>query len=272
MGGSLGLAVKRAKLAQIVCGYARREQTRSDAIRLKAVDKVFDRPEDAARNADTVVFCLPVLAIPQLAEACRPAFSAGCVVTDVGSTKAGLTAELGRILKDSRIPFVGSHPITGSEETGLQAARANLYEGAVAVVTSLPDTPGDALERVARFWQGLKMEVLVMSPEEHDNIVARTSHLPHLVAAMLVSSVLRGDSEKARKFCGPGFRDTTRIAAGSEDIWHDIVKSNRAPVARELDEFGKALERAKAMVSKGDFDALRHFLAESREKRRGLSR
>lgn len=296
MGGSLGLAVKRRGLADSVCGYARREENRRSAVKLGVVDSVFDRPEDAVRDAEMIVFCVPVLAIPELVRTCKPHLSESCVVTDVGSTKAELVSELTPLFEDIPASFVGSHPIAGSEKSGLEAARADLYEKAVVVVTAereenlLPQKSHamawqaqnlsrkagkhkkgaedeNAIERVTAFWEGLGARVVVMDPAEHDRIIARTSHLPHLIAAMLVSSVHRGGGKEVSQFCGTGFRDTTRIAGGSEEIWYDIVKSNRFYVSRELHEFGKVLSRIKTMIDEGDFDGIRSFLAASREKR-----
>lgn len=299
MGGSLGLAVKRRGLAESVCGYARREENRRSALKRGVVDSVFDSAEATVRDADFVVFCVPVLAIAGLASVCKAHFSNNCVVTDVGSTKANLVSELTPLFKDIPVTFVGSHPIAGSEQSGLDAARADLYEGSVVVVTAeagghvarcqasgVPPPPRlrrasrcqqgkdreeNAVARVAEFWEGLGAEVVVMDPAEHDRIIARTSHLPHLIAAMLVSSVHRDGGDQIRKFCGTGFRDTTRIAGGSEEIWHDIVKSNISCVSRELDEFREVFDRVKAMIDKGDFDGVRHFLEESRRFRQGFS-
>jgi prephenate dehydrogenase len=158
--------------------------------------------------------------------------------------------------------------MAGSERTGIAAARADLYDDSLVIVTPCADTADAATARVCAFWRKLNCRVVRMAPVEHDRLIARTSHLPHLVAAMLVKSVLGGDESEVMELCGPGFRDTTRIAAGSEDMWHDIVKTNRRFVLRELDRFGGALERVRAMVQKGDFGVLRKFLAESRETRR----
>lgn len=306
MGGSLGLAVKQRRLAETVCGYARREENRRSALERGVVDSVFDSPEAAVRDADFVVFCVPVLAIARLASGCKAHFSSNCVVTDVGSTKANLVSELSLLFKDIPATFVGSHPIAGSERSGLDAARADLYEGSVVIVTATAEESvvsgqlsvakkedierrsldgelfsngqrttdngqHDAVARVAEFWEGLGAEVVVMDPVEHDRIIARTSHLPHLIAAMLVSSVHRDGGDQIKKFCGTGFRDTTRVAGGSEEIWHDIVRSNRSCVSRELDEFREVFDRVKAMIDKGDFDGLRRFLAESRRFRQGFS-
>jgi prephenate dehydrogenase len=227
---------------------------------------VFDNPKEAVEGADIVVFCLPVLTMPEVAKACVSSFAENCIVTDVGSTKADLVVQMEKIFKNSKAVFIGSHPIAGSEETGLNAARADLYRNSAVVVTPSHRKIDKTVVSVRRFWEGLGSRVFMMDPSEHDRTIALTSHVPHLVASMLVNDVYR-DGDSAVRFCGTGFRDATRIAAGSEDIWHDIVKSNRVAVGRELKEFAGILDRVNKMIKKGDFDGVRDFLSDTRQKR-----
>lgn len=264
MGGSLGLALRRAGLAREVCGYARRQETRDEALRLGVVDTVATSPGDAVRGADMVVFCVPILTIGLLAKECRAELAEGCVVTDVGSTKAELVKELAGIYRDLPVDFVGSHPIAGSEATGIAVAREDLYRDAVVVVTPDAESNPAAVQRVVDFWQALQSRVAIMDPVAHDRVIARTSHLPHLIAAILVGTVLREDEGSVGDFCGNGFRDATRIAAGSEEIWHDIVKSNQALLSAELAQFRDRLEQVRGMLEEGDFETLRRSLAECR--------
>ena len=267
MGGSLGLTARRRGLADEVCGYARREANREEALAAGAVDTVCDTPADAIRGADLVVVCLPVYAICELVESCRDRFEPGCVVTDVGSTKTDIMARLTPLFADTPAPFIGSHPIAGSDAAGMAAARADLYDEAMVVVTP-PGEPDAATERVVAFWQQLGAQTAVMTAAQHDAVMASTSHLPHLVAAMLVETVCR--HEDVTPYCGTGFRDTTRVAGGSEEIWHDIVKSNQAAVLAELDAFGDVIDHVRSLVRDGDFSALRAFLARTMTARRAL--
>jgi len=273
MGGSLGLAAKRRRLARQVHGYARRLANRRQAVVHRAVDAAWAQPEDAVRDADMVVLCLPVLEIPRFLRKCRPFLKPGCIVTDVGSTKAEVVRECRKILAGTGAVFVGSHPIAGSEQSGISAAEATLYDGAVTVVTPVKGTAAEkkAAATVEKLWKGVGSRVIRMTPAEHDRLIARTSHLPHLVAAMLVELLGRLPGQ-AEALCGPGFRDATRIAAGSEDIWHDIVKTNRASVGQALDGLAGALARVRKLVRRGDFEGLRRFLATSRGTRRALNR
>ena len=266
MGGSLGLALRRRGLVKSVRGYARREATRRMAIDREVVDAVYASPEEAVAGADLVVFCVPVLVIPELAGTCASAFAETVTVTDVGSTKADVHTAMASALGGRAHRFVGSHPIAGSESVGIEAAREGLYDGATVVIT--PDGAEEACVSVlGEFWSTLGSRVVHMGAVEHDRIVARTSHLPHLVAAALAGSVCRGQPEVVAPFCGSGFRDTTRIAGGSEDVWHDIVKTNRSAVNRELDRFVAELNRVRKMVTDEDFEALRVYLADCRRRR-----
>ncbi len=268
MGGSLGLAARARGM--YVSAYARREDSRHDAIRLGIADAVFDCPEDAVKDAGMVVLCTPVLTMPELVRGFRHNLKNGCIVTDVGSTKRFLAEEIGAILDGSLAKFIGSHPMAGSEKNGIEASRADLYENALVIVTPSEKNEKDFTGRIVEFWKQMGADVTEMTPQAHDEIIARTSHLPHLVAASLMECVDRGERDIVQ-FCGPGVRDATRIAEGSELIWHDIVKSNCEAILNELDVFGDQLDSLKSMLEKKDFDAVREMLAESRKKREKLN-
>lgn len=272
MGGSLGLALKARGWDGRVAAYARRRETREKALRLGAADEVFDRPEDAVRGASVVVVCAPVLTIPDLVRRCAPCLGQGCAVTDVGSTKAWVVGACREALAGTGAKFVGSHPVAGSERAGLEAARADLYEGSITVVTR--DGADDAATaRVADLWTAAGSRVVRLEADEHDRILARTSHLPHLAAALVALAAARGEAEEIaalRRLVGPGFRDTTRVAGGSPDVWHDIVRTNAAPILAELDALGAGLARLRAAVASGDFDRVREMLAGAAEARERL--
>jgi prephenate dehydrogenase len=271
MGGSLGLALKKRGGGPTVSGYARREATRAEALRLNAVDAVKADPAEAVRGAELVVLCAPVFSMPALAAACRPGLQAGTLVTDVGSTKAWLTGEIRAALRDSGAVFVGSHPIAGSEQQGLAAARADLYQDAVTIVTADGTEPPPAVEQVSAFWRAIGSAVRRMSPAEHDRIMARTSHLPHVAAALVAAVVGRADGPaQLGAFCGPGFRDVTRVAEGSPEVWLDILQSNRPAVAEELRALQTRLAEMLAALERGDDAALRRLLEASRAARRAL--
>ena len=271
MGGSLGLALKARGGPRIIAGYARRPETRAEALRRQAVDTAHADPAEAVRNADLTVLCVPVLSMPALAKACAPGLPPGCLVTDVGSTKALLTAEIRLSLQGTGAVFVGSHPIAGSEQQGLEAGRDDLYAGAMVVVTADGQEPAGAVEHLRTFWAQLDARVRVMRPEEHDRLMARTSHLPHVAASLLAATVGRtGAAEQMGPFCGPGFRDTTRVAEGSPEVWSDILQSNREFVMTELSALKDKLDEVLAIFAQGDRAALRRFLDDSRASRQTL--
>lgn len=273
MGGSLGLAMKRRHFPGQLRGYARRPETRQQALRLGAVDQVFDEPAAAVEDADLVVFCTPILTIPSLVSACRPALKPGCLLTDVGSTKSWLHHQIRPILRGTGSVFVGSHPIAGSEQQGIAAARPDLYEHAVVILTHDGEVSTSALDATRELWESVGARVRVMTPEEHDRIMARTSHLPHLTAAVLAATVGRGeDPGRWAIYCGSGFRDTTRIAEGSPEVWHDIVSSNAEEVASELRALRRELNQLSDLIEQNRFDSIRQFLEEARSRRRRLVR
>lgn len=266
MGGSLGLALKQSGSIRVTA-YARRDATRRLALETGAADEVFDSAPEALRGTDLAVFCTPILSIPALAAECRPYFEDGCIVTDVGSTKAELAHQMEGLFDGLRVTFVGSHPMAGSEKTGLEVARADLYQGAVTAVTPLPGTPDRAIAAAAALWSGVGARVVRLSPEEHDRLVARTSHLPHLVAALLAGTAGREGRPAVKEFVGPGFRDTTRVAAGSSDVWHDIVKTNEAAILDELTAYEAALGDLICRIKARDFDGVREVLDTARRRR-----
>ncbi len=272
MGGSLGLAIKRKKLAGAVVGYARRAKTRQQALAAGVVDKAFAHPAAAIRSADLVVFCVPVTAILSLAKTSAASLAPNTIVTDVGSSKETICAHLEPLLHAVGACFVGSHPICGSEQEGLDAAWPRLYEKAAVIVTPTPQTNQLALRKIKRFWRGLGSQVLMVSPKDHDRLLGRTSHLPHLVAALLATTVGRASSHRIGRFCGPGFRDATRIAEGSPSMWQDTILTNRLSVLSELKAFHSALKRLQSCLLRNDAKALQRFLEASRRQRQILVR
>ncbi len=267
MGASLALGLKKRGFAGKILGYARRAETRDQALAAGVVDAVFADPADAARDADVVVICVPIWSIAQLAEEIIPALKPGAVVTDVGSTKSELLKTLAPLFAASEACFVGSHPIAGSEKTGIEAGDPDLYEGRLTVVCPSADTPA-AAEALARdLWESAGSEVIELSPEEHDSTLASTSHLPHMIAAALARSVADGDPSKRADFCGTGFKDTTRVASGSADMWVDIIDTNRAALEAELDRFHDELRGLIDILRKGDGDDIRAWLEDARADR-----
>ncbi|MDY0148893.1 MAG: prephenate dehydrogenase/arogenate dehydrogenase family protein, partial [Kiritimatiellia bacterium] len=183
MGASLAMALRQRGYTGRLVAYARKESTRAEALKRGIVDAAFDDPDTAVQDASLVVLCVPIRACAELAADFAPCLAPGALVTDVGSTKGWICRQMAGILPPGI--FVGSHPIAGSEKQGLQAATADLYAGALAVVTSHLDVSEEAARRVLNLWDGAGARTLRMTPEDHDRLLARTSHLPHVAAAAL---------------------------------------------------------------------------------------
>ena len=265
MGSSLGLALKQHGVPARIHAYARRAETRELVLQRGAADAVFADPAGAVRDAGLVVFCVPVLTIPELARAARAGLKSGTVVTDVGSTKAQLNGLMKEALEGTGAVFVGSHPICGSEQQGIEAADPDLYQGAVTVVTPPDGAPAAAVEAVCGLWESAGSAVRRMDAEAHDWILAATSHLPHLAAAALTLSAGSDGS-----FCGSGFRDTTRIAEGSPQVWSDIVRTNAPAIKEVLKVFRGHLDEMDRLLDEGDGEKLAAWFAAARDKRREL--
>ena len=263
MGASLALALRKRGYTGRILGYARREETRRRALELHMADAVFDDPAEAVREADITVICVPIWTTARLAESVVAALKPGAVVTDVGSTKSRLLAAMEPLFAGSKAFFIGSHPIAGSEKTGIEAGHPDLYEGRLTVVCPSADTPADAKEAVADLWRSTGSEVVEMSPAEHDATLASTSHLPHMVAAAVARSVAGRDPEQRADFCGTGFKDTTRVASGSADMWVDIIDTNRAALEAELDRFHEELQGLIDILRSGNSDDIRRWLEEA---------
>ncbi len=272
MGGSLGLALKARGFDGVIAAYARRAETRDAALKAGIADEVFDDPAEAVRGADLIILCTPILTIPELVEQAKAGFKEGALLTDVGSTKAELAHKIGAVLAGSSAVFIGSHPVAGSEQQGIEAARADLYDGALVVVTPEDETRDqEAVRTVKGFWAGVGALVTVIPAEEHDRLMARTSHLPHLAASLLAATAGRdGAPVLVGRFCGTGFRDTSRVADGSPEIWHDIVSTNAGAIGSELRAFRSELDQLIGWMERKEFEKVKRFLEVSRDCRRAL--
>jgi prephenate dehydrogenase len=268
LGGSIGLALRRRKLAREVHGYVRRRAAVNESVRLGAVHQAGTDLGEAVRNADLVILCTPIERMEALINAALPELKPGAIVTDVGSVKATVVRRLENRISKAGAHFIGSHPMAGSDKGGVRAARPSLFEDAVCVVTPTRRTLKPALSRLQRFWQSLGAQVLTMDAALHDRLVCSASHLPHMVASLLALHVLdpRLDKRQAR-LCATGFRDTTRIAASSPEMWRDIALANRQNLARDLAAFEKRLRSLRALLAKRDAEGLERILARAHELR-----
>jgi prephenate dehydrogenase len=268
LGGSIGLAIRQRKLAREVAGYVRREASLHDCEKAGAVDYATTDLLAAVSHADLVVLCTPLAQMRPLAQQFLPALQRGAIVTDVGSVKADVVREVVAVLRKSGAHFVGSHPMAGGEKMGVQAARADLYANAVCVVTPGKNTNPGAVRKLEKFWQALGARTLRLDAAKHDLLVSRSSHLPHVVAAALVNLVLAPAHPPTQMgLCATGFRDTTRIASGSPEMWRDIALANRKNLARSLDAYTTHLKDFQTALKQGDAAAVEEFFAQAKVRR-----
>jgi prephenate dehydrogenase len=259
LGGSVALAARKRGAATCVAGATRRRSVLEQALACGAVDEAGEYAE-VVRDADLVVLATPVFAMGELARTIAPALRDGAIVTDVGSVKAGPAETLPGLLPRN-VHYVGSHPMAGSHETGLEAARADLFEGATCVVMAGGDLA--ARERVAGFWRALGAQVVMREPAQHDAEVAWTSHVPHALA-FAFAEAFAAAPDGARDVAGPGFRDFTRIAHSDPELWAEILTENRKAVAAPLQAVSGALEALARALEADDAEAVEKIVAAGR--------
>lgn len=268
LGGSLALAIKQRHLARKVIALVRKQQIAHNALNLNVVDAAMLDPAQAVSEADMVVLCTPVGVMEELARTIGPHLKSGAVVTDVGSTKHRLVTQLTPLFRTYGAEFVGAHPLAGSEKSGLGYARADLFERALCVITPSTDSQPWAIQKVRHLWEAVGCRTVVIPSEKHDIILAKTSHLPHLVAAALVHHVLGGSNwTNTKPFCATGFADTTRIASGEPQLWVDISRHNCSNLVEELRQFARDLFRLADLIELDHEQELYAFLDRARQLR-----
>ncbi|HSH09885.1 MAG TPA: prephenate dehydrogenase/arogenate dehydrogenase family protein [Oceanipulchritudo sp.] len=268
LGASLGMATRHFSLAKRVHVWARRAESRAACQSSTWCDQTFADPGESVRGSDLVVLCTPVDAIAGMVREISPNLRKGTLVTDVGSTKSRICRLAARSVPEG-VCFVGSHPMAGSEKSGMVHATENLFRNRACLVTPLEETPPDPVDALVRFWRALGMEVTTLSPEHHDEIVANISHLPHLLASVLCLHLSR--KPKAwQAYSGNGLRDTTRIAAGNSEIWRSIFEENREELLRAIDGFERELASLRAHLHNGEWAQVRHLLELGKTYREGL--
>jgi len=267
IGGSLGLAMKKFGLAKEVIGLSHRQSSLVQAINVKAIDAGYVDVKQAIRNADLVVLATPVSSIIKLLTTINPYLKRGCIVTDVGSSKAEIVDVSESVLTNPGL-FIGGHPLSGSEKKGIEFASDSLFEGGSCILTPTNKTNQVAKEKVKYLWTKIGCKVSLLTPEEHDDALAYVSHLPHLLAFGLMESV----PEKYLEYSTQGIKDLTRIAASPPKMWNDILLSNKKNVVKSLDEFvGRLAIFRKALIDR-DQKTLNFHFTKAKEKRDGIDK
>ena len=272
IGSSLGAAIHKHKLADHVSGYAASEKTRRIAASIGFVDSVHETAAQAAENADLVIICAPVGVMQAIAEEIAPVLKPGCILTDVGSVKKAVISAI-EPHTPPHIHFIPGHPIAGTEKSGPESGFPELFIDRWCILTPLPDCDQAALDRLQQFWLDLGSFVEIMTPDHHDQVLAITSHLPHLIAYSIVSTA--SDLEDVTrseviKFSAGGFRDFTRIAASDPTMWRDVFLTNKDAVLEMLGRFSEDLSALQRSIRWNDGDALFDLFSRSKETRQRI--
>jgi prephenate dehydrogenase len=272
IGASCALAMRTAGAVGQVVGVGRSEENLRRAVARGVIDRGIMLDDDWARevtDADFVLIAIPVAQYRETLTALGPALASGAVITDAGSTKQDVVLAARETLNDRLPQFVPGHPIAGNERSGADAGDASLYVGRQVILTPLPETSVAALRRVEEFWTTCGARVARLDPARHDRIMAAVSHLPHLLAFTLVAELAsRQDSAEYMSNAGSGFRDFTRIAGSSPEMWRDIALANRDALLTELGAYRDALDALTLSIEHGDKAALDAMLGRAADTRR----
>lgn len=268
IGGSLALSLKQRGLCGSIVGFGRKEGSLRRAQELKIIDGYSLDAAKACMDADLIVFAVPVGLFKELALKAAAGLKKGAIVTDVGSVKGMLVFEMESLMPQG-VRYVGSHPISGSENSGIEEARADLFEGAQCILTPTESTDRNALSSVTGLWSSVGCKTEEMTPLRHDEIYASVSHFPHMVAYALVNSIDSVDPEFIR-YAGQGFKDTTRIAMSSPEIWRDISVHNRENLLKLSRLFRERLELFDRLLASGDAPGIEEEFRKAKEARSRL--
>jgi cyclohexadieny/prephenate dehydrogenase len=272
IGSSIAHAVRRGHVAADIAGHDASADVRARAQVLGFCDSVHADAAEAVAGADVVILCTPVGAYKQIAERIAPHLKPGAILSDVGSVKNAVIRDVGPFVPKG-VHFIPAHPIAGTEFSGPEAGFASLFDGRWAILTPVPDSDPEAVERLRNFWLGLGSQVDVMEAVHHDLVLAITSHLPHLIAYNIVGTA--HDLEKVTegeviKYSASGFRDFTRIAASDPTMWRDVFLNNRDAVLEVLGRFNEDLAVLQRAVRNGDGALLFDFFTRNRAIRKAI--
>ena len=270
MGGSFALALKRAGLVKRVIGYSKSPSTTEKAKKLGVIDTTAESALLAVSGSDIVLIAVPVSATEAVFKSIRHLIEPGVLVMDVGSTKCDVVDAARRVLKEHIGSFVPAHPIAGKESAGIDHADATLYNSRQVILTPLPETAPELIQKATDVWSAIGAQVLRMTPENHDAAFAAVSHLPHLLAFAYFNSVARQPAGRDfLSLAGPGFRDFTRIAASDPTIWRDILLANREEVLKQTSRLRYTLEAMELAIKSGNAQALEDMIRSASDARAG---
>ncbi len=270
LGASLGMALRGKQYRRI--GWTRRDSVRAWAVENDVLDECCDSLEETLAKADLVFFALPLPQIEEYLTTCVEFFRPGAIVSDLGSCKSAVM-RAALPLKERGVFFVGSHPMAGTEKSGPEAAFPSLYQNADVFLCPYEDSPEEVIGRVEEFWHTVGTHTSRIFADRHDDLVAHTSHVPHILASALALSVLDAPDEETKleryRGCATGFRDSSRIASSSPRMWREIIECNREFVLTAMRDFDRRYEEFRRLVEAGDFDGFERLFDEGRHQRDG---
>jgi prephenate dehydrogenase len=270
IGGSLARALRERDMVGEVVGVNRTRRSLETAQELGVIDRGTTSVVDGVRGATLVLVATPVRSIPRVIEDALPGLAPGTVVTDAGSVKGNVVRACEALLSPHGVHFVGSHPVAGTENSGVASSFAALFEQSRTVLTPTENTPQDALELVRLVWEAAGSKVELMDADHHDRVLAATSHLPHLMAYNIVNTLsdLEDDIRaEVFRYASGGFRDFTRIASSDPTMWRDICLENREAILDMLTRFRQDLDKLSRQIESGNEDALYGIFARSKHTR-----
>ena len=273
LGGSLAQTCKKHGLADKVVGFGRNRTKLEKAQSLQIIDSCETDLEAAVAKADLVVLCSPVSTMTPLVRKMVPFLQPGILVTDVGSVKKSLVGEIQALMPES-VYFVGSHPIAGGEKSGFEASTPDLFQDEKCILTPTAKTNPAALEKIKELWEQIGMQVITMDVEEHDHIFGAVSHLPHVIAYVLMNTIggiSTKNHDEIASFSGKGLKDTTRIASSDPVMWRDICLSNKKQVLGLIDKFQGTLQQVRNLIENEDSQLLEQTFETAKKYRMNLT-
>ena len=272
IGSSIARGARDAGIVESIAGHARTKKTAGLALELGLADEMCATPEEAAKNADLVMLCTPVGTFGELAKRIGPHLKNGATLTDVGSVKRHVIAEVGPHVPEG-VHFIPGHPLAGTEQSGPASGFAGLFNGRWCILSVVPQTDAGEVRRLSEFWSALGAQVELMDPEHHDMVLAATSHVPHLIAYTMVG--VANDLESVTnteviQYSAAGFRDFTRIAASDPTMWRDVFLTNRDATLEILNHFVEELFALQRAVRTGQGDELHAYFERTRAIRRRI--
>ena len=273
IGGSLARALKRAGLCGAVSGYGRREAALQQAVEDGVIDNYSLDVREAVDGADLVVLATPLSTTETLMREMSGVLKPGCIITDVGSAKGVVVAAARKALADRLAYFVPAHPIAGTEKSGVEASFAELFENHIVIITPLTETDRGARDTVAAMWRGVGATVVDLDVTHHDEVLAATSHLPHVLVYTLIDCLAQmQDKDEIFTYAAGGFADLTRVASSSPEMSRDICLANNASLLAVLDSFEQCLNGVRDALAGGDGHRLMEVFSRAKQARDAFAR